>query len=349
MSELRDPNLPNLIADSIAALYGFKREAVAFITISQNYVFRIATEDRLVIARVTEPDHRSRSEIIAELEWIDFLKSHRVNACGPVEFDKRDICETLESNDRQYHCVLFEHAPGRPLSGADLAPTFYRNYGKLLGQLHRLSMQYDPPSACRRPQWHENRLYTRDPEMYLPSEQSGVIELIKELVAKGKSLLKTNLPSALVHLDVHTGNIFLDSGSLHLFDFDNCSYGFLANDIAKALHASVFTKHRRESISDHSPFYSPLIDEALAHVCAPFWEGYGTEISPDAGCLEALPLFFMLVELKAWVHHYRCGTPDLHPSVKEDFLHRLELIEDRILPVQFDFVQGRPADEPIII
>jgi Ser/Thr protein kinase RdoA (MazF antagonist) len=334
--------LSERLGDAVSTLYGFERRAIEFVSYSQNYVFRVRDNGSQLIARVTEPDHRTREEIVSELNWIAFLKASGLSVCGAIQTNGRDICESIQFDGTDYSCVLFEHAPGSPITGTDLTPELFAQHGAMLGQLHRLTMDYAPPANFHRPQWYESRLYSRDANEFLLPEQPQVVQVLRELVEKGMALPKQDNAFGLVHLDVHYNNFFIESGSPHLFDFDNCFHGFLANDIAKALHASMFTYHRRKERFDDSPFESPLVDEALAAVWIPFWKGYRSARKPEPEIFETLPLFFMLVDITDYVHAHRHGIPERDPRIKVAFRKQRDRIEKGILPVQFDFTGGKP-------
>ncbi len=340
--------LPDKLSTAVALLYGLEHDAIEFVGYSQNYVFRAKDQrGQPLIARLTEPDHRSREEILAELHWVDFLKAHGVRACGATQPHGHDVCETLQVEGRDYFSVLFEHAPGHAITGRDLTPTLSEQHGKLLGQLHRLAADYNPPLGTHRPQWYESRLYSRDAEEHLLPEQPLILDVLQDLVAQGMALPRERDACGLIHLDLHYNNLFLDEGTPHLFDFDNSSYGFYANDVAKALHGSVLTYHRRKERFDDSPFESPLVDEALQTVWSPFWNGYRSEHEPQPSLFEMLPLFFMLVDMKDYVHAHRHGIPERDPRIAKAFRRLQKRIESGVLPVRFDFIKGEPLPTPV--
>jgi len=125
---------------------------------------------------------------------------------------------------------------------------------------------------------------------------------------------------------------------LWLFDFDNCSNGYYVNDIAKALWNSVFTYHRKSEYGNKSPFLDfAKTGSILARVWAPFWSGYQSENSIEDGWLEQLPLFFEIIHLKEFVHHYRKKVPYRSEELKEIFSLEQKQIEERIVPLAFDF------------
>ena len=88
----------------------------------------------------------------------------------------------------------------------------------------------------------------------------------------------------LVHFDAHGGNILVDdAGRLTLFDFDECTYSWYANDIAIALFAMVMD----------APDVPLFKQQFMSH----FLRGYRMAYSLDPHWLREIPVFLKMVEI----------------------------------------------------
>lgn len=333
------------IAEMICSHYSVSMEAVTFLGFSQNYVYEVlvnGTEPGIV--RVTDQEHRAEADIVAELDWIRYLREQGVHVCAPVRLNGNPTCVHLHIEDRGFTSVVFEKAPGVPLDRTMLDADLYERHGRLVGQMHRLTKGYRVSDAFpKRPHWSENRLYKRDPYEYLNANQKGVIEVMNELMEQAARTPETPNAFGLVHLDLHYNNLHQCGRTLTLYDFDNCARGYFVDDIVKALYSSVFTAKRKKELFDDSIFLSPSVDLILDEVWHPFLKGYESEQSLDPSWFDFIPVFWLLTEIREFVHHHRCGTPRINQIVAADFERRQSLIERRTMSVKYDFRRGRPV------
>lgn len=314
-----------------------------FIGYSQNFTYQVADESGDKILRITSDLHRTKSQIKAELDWIDFLKAGGINACAAISNEKGKRIVSIATPADILHCVLFEKAGGNPINAGNLNDELYYLHGALIGKIHRLSHTCPESILQNRFNWQDNRLFNSDIQNYLPDgikeSISGIAQvLIKEIL----ELPQTKSTYGIIHFDLHYDNFFKQGNDLWLFDFDNCSNGYCINDIAKALWNSVFSYHRKAEYANKSPFMDfALTGQILERVWAPFWKGYCSENDIEAGWFDQIPLFFEIIHLKEFVHHYRHRVPYRNEELRNIFAIEQKQIEQRIVPVSFSFTTGK--------
>jgi hypothetical protein len=79
----------------------------------------------------------------------------------------------------------------------------------------------------------------------------------------------------------------------------------------------------------------------LEEVWGPFWDGYSTENDIEVDWFEQIPLFFEIIHVKEFVHHYRHRVPYRNEELRKIFQMEEDQIVCRKVPVHFDFVIGK--------
>lgn len=338
MSEITE--ITENILQEISLQLSIHKEQMRFIKYSQNFVFSIQVNGIERILRVTSNYHRTKKQIEAELDWIVFLVNSGVNACKPIKSNNDSLITTIDLPDDSLHCVIFEMANGKQVTGKEINSELFKLHGKLTGKIHRATKNYQNGKLNGRFNWNENRLFTTDPDTYLPqSVKDTIVPIISCLLNEAMLIPKTNNSYGLIHGDLNYNNFFINNDYLDVFDFDNCCYGYFVNDISKALYSSVFTYHR--STGDRTEFESPKVDINLEEVWEPFWNGYKSENEIENIWLEQIPLFFEIIHVKEFIHHYRHKVPYRNDELKKIFQMEEKQIVNRDVPVSFDFIKGK--------
>jgi Ser/Thr protein kinase RdoA (MazF antagonist) len=317
-------------------------DQLQFITYSQNFVYTLHDNGTERILRITSNCHRTKKQIQAELDWVLFLSHSGVKACKPIETKNGLLITTIDFPDDSLHCVIFEKASGKQISAAEINSDLFNLHGKLTGKIHQVTKNYPKVNSNDRFNWNENRLFTTDPHTYLPSgTKEAIIPMISALLEEAMKIPKTSNSYGLIHSDLNYQNIFINNSTLEVFDFDNGSNGYYINDISKSLYASIFTYHRPKRTGDRTEFESPKVDINLEEVWEPFWNGYKTENEIEDNWFEQIPLFFEIIHLKEFIHHYRHKIPYRNDELKKIFEMEEKQIVDRVVPVNFDFIIGK--------
>jgi amicoumacin kinase len=268
----------------------------------ENYVFEVYREDKPLILRVTHSTHRSMDEIHAELDWMKYLNRHNVNCPRPFTSKSGYLIEKATAADgSQFFACLSSKVPGYQVKvkSEQFNEQLFTAWGKAIGQMHAVTKTYHPEKNLR-PSWEEEELLNI--ENYV-QEEPEVILNTKTLIKDLKGLPKNRDTFGLIHSDIHSGNFFYDGESVHVFDFDDCSYHWFASDIAIPLYYSIFYGWQGASVQEIEVFAKNFL--------TPFMEGYETYNSLPENWQEQLPLFLKLRDITLYsVLHKKIAPED---------------------------------------
>jgi len=295
------------ISSEFAGRLGTDPAGIKFRGYSQNFVFEfIDRRGASRILRMTPESHRSLPEIENELDFVRYLRGAGLSVCAPVEFEDGAFVQSVSGASGVFHAVVFEKAAGRPLTKEDMVGGLYALHGRHLGRMHKLSKEFPRERLGRRKKWDEERYFTSDIGAYLPADvRKPVRDVWEKLRALLNGLGTTRECFGPVHLDLGYSNFFINGDRLETFDFDNCTNGFYASDIAAALYSSVFNVLRCGFPGDRSAFENPKTGINLAMVWEPFREGYGSENVWKEDWDRQMGLWFQVMYLRSVVHAFR--------------------------------------------
>ncbi|OXS54185.1 Ser/Thr protein kinase RdoA (MazF antagonist) [Bacillus sp. V-88] len=270
----------------------------------ENYVYEVRRGEIPYILRLTHSSHRSKGEVEAELQWINYLHKHGVNVSLVNDSEAGNLVEVLETGDTHFFVCLFDKAPGKPVKMDD--PLFdddlFYKWGKLTGHMHRVTKGYVQGEAGR-DRWDQDDVL--DYEKYLTSDKD------KDIISKGhqnketiRGFKETRDSFGLIHSDIHPGNFFYHDGDLHVFDFDDSTQFFFVSDVAIPLYYSVWWKFRNETLETRSGFGERFL--------IAFLQGYLTESDIDDEWVKRIPHFLLLRDLTLYtVFHKKWDLENL--------------------------------------
>jgi Ser/Thr protein kinase RdoA (MazF antagonist) len=96
----------------------------------ENFVY--AYQDRII--RITHDSHRTREQLLGELEFLAHLKANGANVASPLLLEGDAQLTTIG----RFHICVFEMAAGNPAEG-EFEPELIREWGRSIGAFHRLS------------------------------------------------------------------------------------------------------------------------------------------------------------------------------------------------------------------
>ncbi|RSK27674.1 hypothetical protein EJF36_12760 [Bacillus sp. HMF5848] len=297
----------------------------------ENYVFEIKTESQSYILRLTHSTHRVEEQVLAELEWINYLQAAGVKTPRAFHSIQNNLTEQLAVEDSYFTACLFEKAKGHKVNRKDPAiwnNTTFFNWGKLIGKMHALTKAYDSSlSKVKRPHWDEDDLL--EFEQYIPAEGNNLVIKNSHHHLEKISLLPKNRNNyGLIHTDLHAGNFFVDNEDIIAFDFDDCSYQWFASDIAIPLYYSVLPI---QSTEERHAFASDFLK------C--FLDGYRTENSLDPQWILLIPDFMKLREMVLYsvLHKKLTPTELAEPGMQRWVRELKQNIEQAKTIVNIDF------------
>ncbi|MCC2686090.1 MAG: hypothetical protein K0R75_2989 [Paenibacillaceae bacterium] len=203
--------------------------------ISANAVYPFRVNGKVQLLRFAPKDEKQKSNILAELDFLSYLRSHDYGVPEAVLSHGGEQLVEVRTPWGLYFAAVFKRVPGVQLNKTDLNDDILFSHGKALGKLHRLSSQYEPGEAKRWSysdvlDWIENVLRSF-PEQFAALSET---KLLREYFA---AIPKSHRNYGLVHYDFEFDNVFYDdnSKSCYAIDFDDAMYHWYATDIEQAL------------------------------------------------------------------------------------------------------------------
>ncbi|HDQ70927.1 MAG TPA: hypothetical protein ENN19_02390 [Chloroflexi bacterium] len=291
-----------------------------------------ARAGRHYVLRVSPPsDEISPYAMKAILAWMRFLAERGASVTKPILSTQGNLVECIEQEEGRYVVVAFDKATGvlaEELSLDRWNERLFETLGRTAGQMHALAKVYVPASdALRRPGWDQtgNCFNPVDELETLPqSIQEKRVAVLKHV----RTLPKDRDSYGLIHADFHGGNFFVDteSGTITVFDFDDCAYGCFVMDVAMNLF-------------DMLVLYAGGDAEAFAtKFMKAYLRGYRDENPLGAFWIGQLPHFLKLLEIGVYaqVHQYH-DPEDPDPWVGKFMVDRRYRIEHDGPYVDVDF------------
>ena len=270
--------------EKTSILYGFLVDKLTSLGGGfENKMFKADTPENRFVVRVTPPDHKTPTEVKAELDWLLYLSENDAPVEHVIPSKNDNLVEKVETNAGTISVVCFEWAPGHLVTREDFSPELFQTWGEAIGMMHRLTKDYRTPrEALERIQWFDDPYFNR---ALIPSDQELVLQRFDTLIDYFKSSPATRDSYGLIHQDVHHDNLFLDGKRLTVLDFDDSAFGFFIFDIANALGFSIWEKPENMSNNQYADFYLKY-----------FMKGYQKENRLDESCLGDLPKALKLFE-----------------------------------------------------
>lgn len=203
-----------------------------FIRRVANLVFSSTLAGRTVIVRLTTLDHRQPEEIVAELDWMDYLSSNQMNLARPVRGQNQEFILAM----LEYTVAVFEWAPGKALrESGEYTEENLILWGQYLGKMHRLTKNYQTPAHIKpRISWDKEDNFVTAKRSLNP-ENKLAFEKFNERLQWIQTLSQNRDNFGLIHSDLHNGNFFIENQIITAFDFDDCCFHWFYYDFASAI------------------------------------------------------------------------------------------------------------------
>jgi Ser/Thr protein kinase RdoA (MazF antagonist) len=257
--------------------------------ISSNAVYPFEFKGERRYLRFSPVEERTEEVILAELEYIRYLRSWQYPAAGIISSIAGKDLERIQTPWGDYLAVVFQGVPGKRLDRITLNDDLIAGYGKALGRLHRLSRAY-LPAGTRRVSWREQLDWIEHTLAGFPDELAAKDE-VNILRSCLERFPATDDNFGLVHYDFERDNVFYDEAAdrFHVIDFDDAVYHWYALELDQSLD---------NLTEDMTP-------DRAAKAKDLFIEGYRSVCSIDDRMLPALPVFRRYVNLYGYTRIIR--------------------------------------------
>lgn len=222
--------------------YDLQVEDISLLQHLYNTLFRVDCATGIYVIRINAPGQREEAEIRSEMMWLEALRRDTdlqvPTPLLPCDGDYL-VTTTAEGIPEARHCVVFEWVPGRQFRRHP-TPNMIRRMGRCLAKLHNHAETWQPPDnfwlkkldKLEQPAFWESL----DPILFPPQRIAIFQEATRRAQSALDNLYADEANRRVIHADLHPGNVKLHEGILQIFDFDDCSWGYLAQDMAISLY-----------------------------------------------------------------------------------------------------------------
>lgn len=196
--------------------------------------YNVSTSSGNFVFRVYRNNHRSLSQINAEVEFLLALKSSGVSVSYPLPDREGRHVFSLDAPEGIRHGVVFTHAPGTVCSAPNVRQL--KLLGREMAKLHTVSTNlhlashrwtFDAETTLTKPLTHIKNYFKDYPEEYEWLRRTS-----EETQNKIAQLDHSVFTSGYCHFDFFPKNFhFQGDDHLTFFDFDFFGYGWIVNDI----------------------------------------------------------------------------------------------------------------------
>lgn len=227
--------------------YDLAVASVRPLTTHYNAVFRVDTAagDRAVL-RVNRPGNRSLVDIRSELAWLAALR-RETDLVVPEPLPAREgpLVTTIAAPGvpEPRHSVLFRWIEGRGVDDRPAPRTLF-NLGATMARLHEHAAGFTPPAGFTERRLDQAWTFGR-PEAVYGEEPDDLLtpkrrEILRESAARVQAALDELYADRaglrFLHGDLHLGNVKVTRAGLGVFDFDDSTWGYPAQDIGISLY-----------------------------------------------------------------------------------------------------------------
>lgn len=207
----------------------------SFVATSCNSVFtiRLAGSQTDSYLRLTDADHRAKTELLAELDFVSHLAAGGAAVSRPVPSCDGHVLHTVQAGGRTYFASVFTPIGGEMLrygtEPENRAPL--QAWGRALGQIHRLAERYKLPPDLSRFTWSSEPVMA-NAERHLPQTEVEARQELDTLRAWLAEAPQDPQSFGMIHGDFGRPNCRLVDGRVAAFDFGDCGYHWFAYDLA---------------------------------------------------------------------------------------------------------------------
>ncbi|MCM3599980.1 phosphotransferase [Robertmurraya korlensis] len=291
----------HLIIEKIKTYYGNENTEYHWISDGfQNIVIKCTHPSRTIFVRVAASGRRTMDMLKAEIDWLFTLSKASLHVPTALPSHLGNLIEKIFIEDTPYYLVAFHEVMGEPLDVTNKIiwnTQLFKEWGAVLGCIHRTT----PNKLLYRPnQWEASSTVMETINYFARNENEDKNDRLQEIVHEISKLPTDPEVFGLIHNDFHQGNIIIQPQGIGVIDFDDCMYGWYAQDISVALYHAYW--QATEIAKLDSSFSIAFLDT--------FIQGYKKSYTLSHDTIKLIPLFvrwreFFLYALfmKKWSLH----------------------------------------------
>lgn len=263
-------------------------EMFSYYRISSNAIYPFYRKGKRRFLRFAPTDEKERNNIYGELEFIQYLRANGYPAMEPIPSKSGEFILEVSTKWGNYFVSVFESVNGTRLDRTDLSDEIMFIYGKALGKMHHLSVDYAPITE----KWtHENVMNWIEKELKNHENTERAISELDKIRKELSLISVTKQNYGLVHYDFELDNVFFNNElkQCEAIDFDDGMYHWYVIDIEQCLDEVA-------GEIDASRFENAKIK---------FIEGYKSEFPLSVEMVNLLPLMRRFINLYSYTRILR--------------------------------------------
>ncbi len=215
------------------------------ISYRENAVFEVRSpRGGRAVLRLHRPGYQSDEAIRSELLWSERLCAAGLDVPRPIRTRKGDV---IAPGARAASMLTW--CAGVPLGeGGKALPweppeqiRLYRELGRTLALLHRLSDEWPLPQGFTRPRLDREALLGEAPHWGRFWENPALTGSERNLLQEARNAIQAVLESepapdfGLIHADALRENVFVEGSRVRLIDFDDAAFGYRMYELGVAM------------------------------------------------------------------------------------------------------------------
>ncbi|WP_452228309.1 phosphotransferase [Lacinutrix sp. MEBiC02404] len=274
--------------------------------IGVNHTYLVSEGTKKYVLRVYFLNWRTKNEIKAELQLLDYLKSNSLSVSYPIKDKNDNYIQSIDASEGERFAVLFSYAEGETVRNPSKEICF--NLGETMAKFHQLTsnksinrIDYNANTLVHEAYEAATNFFKKDSEEMQYYKRANTI-----ITSEFENADTQNIRTGTVHLDFWYENMKIKNGSeITLFDFDNCGNGWQFLDISYSLMILFRNEPDKDSFKEKR---------------IRFYEGYESIVSISKEEKRLIPFGSLAI----WLHyngiHIKRFNDFSNPFLSEDFL-----------------------------
>ena len=270
--------------------WGDLATSIKLISNVNNLIYRFEHKGQGYYLRIINVKVHSEQELQAAISYQRYLFENGASVCEPVVSNNKLWIEYISQNDNLFLAHVCREVPGKHMNFNFTDFILYKNLGKTLGQLHKLSIDYNKDKQIY-PCWEK---FIEKLLNYAQHESQELQICLTNLIQFMHNRSRTSLNYGLTHGDFREGNIVTDGNKIHIIDFDLIRMDWFTNDLVR-------------------PFYPAIINNDIKwqDKIVPYLDGYLSVMPKESIDLNALVKQLQMQCLKI----YLLGKNNWHSNI----------------------------------
>jgi len=301
--------------------YGAEKESIKNLNGFESFVYEIRNKQGEYILKISYSLEEAERKLQSEIQFIDYLFANGISVSTCINSIYGNKIEKRQEGNGSFYCRVYTKALGKKVSKEQWNDKLFKDWGRVMGKMHRLAKAFTPSENFYRHHWNEiDRLNL---ESYLPAGNDIIIQKMDKLMLHLNAIKRTDENYGLIHSDLHHGNFFMHDNKMTVFDFDDIEYSWFINDIAIVLFYAVYWSPLAKDIEDYPKYF---FDN--------FITGYVQECSIDKNLFKEIPYFLKFRQIILYAalceafdfNNLKEDQRDLLNKFKYEIEHDIQLI-----------------------